>query len=98
MATRPTRPKGYLTKGKTKSPDAARQAKARQQLTSPRALAGLVLNSVLNGTPAGRGVKAASAGSKVTQVVLRNMRKKAAGVEQRKKVSAVAARKVSRKG
>ena len=54
-----TRPKGYLTKGKTKSPDAARKAKARQQLTSPRALAGLVLNSVLNGTPAGRGAKAA---------------------------------------
>jgi hypothetical protein len=97
MATRPTRPKGYLSKGKTKSPDAARKAAARQQLTSPRALAGLVLNSVLNGTPAGRGVKAASAGSKVTKVVLRNMRKKAAGVEQRKKVSAVAARKEAEK-
>jgi hypothetical protein len=54
-----TRPKGYLTKGKTKSPDAARKAAARQQLTSPRALAGLVLNSVLSGTPAGRGAKAA---------------------------------------
>jgi hypothetical protein len=61
MATRPTRPKGYLSKGKTKSPDAARKAAARQQLTSPRALAGLVLNSVLSGTPAGRGAKAASA-------------------------------------
>jgi hypothetical protein len=59
MATRPTRPKGYLSKGKTKSPDAARKAAARQQLTSPRALAGLVLNSVLSGTPAGRGAKAA---------------------------------------
>jgi hypothetical protein len=55
-----TRPKGYLTKGKTKSPDAARKAAARQQLTSPRALAGLVLNSVLSGTPAGRGAKAAT--------------------------------------
>jgi len=54
-----TRPKGYLTKGKTKSPDAARKAAARKQLSSPRALAGLVLNSVLNGTPAGRGAKAA---------------------------------------
>jgi len=29
MATRPTRPKGYLSKGKTKSPDAARKAAAR---------------------------------------------------------------------
>jgi hypothetical protein len=85
MATRPTRPKGYLTKGKTKSPDAARKAAARQQLTSPRALAGLVLNSVLNGTPAGRGAKAASASSKVMLAVRKNMRKKAAGVEQRKK-------------
>jgi hypothetical protein len=94
MATRPTRPKGYLTKGKTKSPDAARQAKARQQLTSPRALAGLVLNSVLSGTPAGRGV---GAGSKVTQVVLRNMRKKAAGVEQRKTVTSGQAKLVSSK-
>jgi hypothetical protein len=54
-----TRPKGYLTKGKTKSPDAARKAAARQQLTSPRALAGLVLNSVLNGSPVSRGAKAA---------------------------------------
>jgi hypothetical protein len=84
MATRPTRPKGYLTKGKTKSPDAARKAAARQQLTSPRKLAGLVINSVLDGSPAGRGAKA---GSKVTQVVLRNMRKKAAGVGQRATVT-----------
>jgi hypothetical protein len=97
MATRPTRPKGYLTKGKTKSPDAARKAAARQQLTSPRALAGLVLNSVLNGTPAGRGAKAASASSKVMLAVRKNMRKKAAGVGQRKKVSPVAARKLAEK-
>jgi hypothetical protein len=89
-----TRPKGYLTKGKTKSPDAARKAAARKQLTSPRALAGLVLNSVLNGTPTSRG---ASASSKVMLAVRANMRKKAAGVGQRKTVSAVAARKLAEK-
>jgi hypothetical protein len=49
MATRPTRPKGYLSKGKTKSPDAARQAKAHRELTTVRGLGNLVLNSVLNG-------------------------------------------------
>jgi len=95
MATRPTRPKGYLSKGKTKSPDAARKAAARQQLTSPRALAGLVLNSVLSGTPAGRGVKAVKTASKVEQIVLRNMRKKAAGVGQPKAVTGGQARLVS---
>ena len=95
MATRPTRPKGYLTKGKTKSPDAARKAAARQQLTSPRKLAGLVINSVLDGTPAGRGAKAAKASSKVMLAVRREMRKKAAGVGQRKTVSSVAARKAA---
>lgn len=97
MATRPTRPKGYLTKGKTKSPDAARKAAARQQLTSPRKIAGLVINSVLDGTPAGRGAKAAKASSKVMLAVRREMRKKAAGVGQRKAVSPVAARKAAEK-
>lgn len=95
MANRPTRPKGYLTKGKTKSPDAARKAAARQQLTSPRKLAGLVINSVLDGTPVSRGAKAAKASSKVMLVVRREIRKKASGVGQRKAVSAVAARKVA---
>lgn len=94
MANRPTRPKGYLTKGKTKSPDAARKAAARQQLTNPRKLAGLVINSVLDGAPGGRGAKASS---KVMLAVRREMRKKAAGVGQRKAVSAVAARKVAEK-
>jgi hypothetical protein len=84
MAPRPTRPKGYLTKGKTKSPDAARKALARKEITTARGLANIVLNSVLIGTPVGRG---AGAGSKVTQIVLRNMRKKAAGVQQRAKVT-----------
>jgi len=87
-----TRPKGYLSKGKTKSPDAARKAAARQQLTSPRALAGLVLNSVLSGTPAGRG---AGASSKVMLAVRREMRKKAAGVGQPKAVTGGQARLVS---
>jgi hypothetical protein len=89
-----TRPKGYLSKGKTKSPDAARKAAARQQLTSPRALAGLVLNSVLSGTPAGRG---AGASSKVMLAVRREMRKKAAGVGQRKTVTSGQAKLVSSK-
>jgi hypothetical protein len=95
MATRPTRPKGYLTKGKVTSPVAARKAAARQQLTSARGLAGIVINSVLDGTPAGRGARTAKAGSKVTQVVLRNMRKKAAGVEQRKAVTSGQAKLVT---
>lgn len=88
MATRPKRPKGYLTKGKTKSPDAAMQAKARKELTSVRGLAGIVFNSVLSGSPVSRGAKAgATVGSKVTQVVLRNMRKKASGVQQQATVT-----------
>jgi hypothetical protein len=94
MATRPTRPKGYLTKGKTKSPDAARKAAARQQLTSPRALAGMVINSVLSGTPAGRG---ANASSKVMLAVRQQMRKKAAGVGQPKAVTSGQAKLVSSK-
>jgi hypothetical protein len=97
MATRPTRPKGYLTKGKTKSPDAARKAAARQQLSSPRALAGLVLNSVLTGTPAGRAARAASSASKLEQIIIRNMRKKAAGVQQPAKVTSGQAKLVSSK-
>jgi hypothetical protein len=95
MATRPTRPKGYLTKGKVTSPVAARKAAARQQLTTPRGLAGIVINSVLDGTPAGRGARTARAGSKVTQVVLRNMRKKAAGVGQRATVTSGQAKLVT---
>jgi hypothetical protein len=97
MATRPTRPKGYLTKGKVTSPVAARKAAARQQLTTPRGLAGIVINSVLDGTPAGRGARTARASSKVMLAVRANMRKKAAGVGQRKAVSSVAARKVAEK-
>jgi hypothetical protein len=93
MATRPTRPKGYLTKGKTKSPDAARKAAARQIFT-PKGLGKEVLNAVLSGSPVGRGGKASS---KVMLAVRREMRKKAAGVGQRKPVSAVAARKLAEK-
>jgi hypothetical protein len=97
MATRPTRPKGYLTKGKTKSPDAARKATARQQLTSARGLAGIVLNSVLSGSPVGRGAKAAGASSKVMLAARREMRKKAAGVGQRKTVTSGQAKLVASK-
>jgi hypothetical protein len=93
MATRPTRPKGYLTKGKTKSPDAARKAAARQIFT-PKGLGKEVLNAVLSGSPIGRGGKASS---KVMLAVRREMRKKAAGVGQRKPVNAVAARKEAEK-
>lgn len=64
MAERLTRPKGYLTKGKTKSPDAARKAKARETFT-PKGLGKTVLNAVLSGSPIGRGAKAASAAVKV---------------------------------
>jgi hypothetical protein len=82
-----------LTKGKTKSPDAARKAKARQIFT-PKGLGKEVLNAVLSGSPVGRG---AGVSSKVMLAVRREMRKKAAGVGQRKKVSPVAARKAAEK-
>lgn len=82
MATLPTRPKGYLTKGKTTSLDAARKVEARKAL-SPRGLASLVVGSVLNGSPAGRGAKAVKGGSKIMLAVRKNMRKTAAGVEKR---------------
>jgi hypothetical protein len=59
MATRPTRPKGYLTKGKTTSMDAARKAAARRELTSLRGIAGLVGRSVVEGIG---GPKAKAAG------------------------------------
>jgi hypothetical protein len=52
-----TRPKGYLTKGKTNSADAMRKSKARASLT-PRGIAGIVGNAVLN-SPAGRAGKVA---------------------------------------
>lgn len=86
-----TRPKGYLTKGKTNSADAMRKSKARESLT-PRGIAGIVGNAVLN-SPAGRVGKAAKVSSKVMLAARREMRKKAAGVGQGKKISSVAARR-----
>jgi hypothetical protein len=83
-----------LTKGKTKSPDAARKAKARQIFT-PRGLGKEVLSAVLSGSPIGRGVKAASSASKLEQIIIRNMRKKAAGVGQRAKVTSGQAKLVA---
>lgn len=53
-----TRPKGYLTKGKTKSPDAARKASAREDFT-PKGIGKMVLGAVLSGSPVGRGAGAA---------------------------------------
>ena len=82
MANRLTRPKGYLTKGKTKSPDAARKAKAKQIFT-PKGFGKEVFNAVLNGGPAGRGAKAVKSASKLEQIIIKNMRKKAAGIGQR---------------
>jgi hypothetical protein len=96
MATRPTRPKGYLTKGKTKSADAARKAKARQIFT-PKGLGKEVLSAVLSGSPVGRGAKAASSASKLEQIIIRNMRKKAAGVGQRATVTTGQAKLVASK-
>lgn len=58
------RPKGYLTKGKTKSPDAARKASAREDFT-PKGIAMMVFNAAMMGSPMGRGAKAASAAVKV---------------------------------
>ena len=66
MAERLTRPKGYLSKGKTKSPDAARKAKARETFT-PKGLGKEVLNAVLSGSPMGRGAKAAGGIGKVVR-------------------------------
>lgn len=88
-----TRPKGYLTKGNTKSPDAARKAKARQIFT-PKGFGKEVLSAVLSGSPIGRGGKASS---KVMLAVRREMRKKAAGVGQRATVTPVQAKLVASK-
>lgn len=72
-----TRPKGYLTKGKTNSADAMRKSKARASLT-PRGIAGIVGNAVLN-SPAGRVGKAAKTGV----VLSRMLAKKAAAKESK---------------
>lgn len=60
------RPKGYLTKGKTKSPDAARKAKAKEIFT-PKGLGKEVLNAVLSGSPMGRGARTAGGIGKVVR-------------------------------
>jgi hypothetical protein len=86
-----TRPKGYRPKGGVKSIDAVRKAKARETFT-PRGLASVVGNAVLS-SPVGRAGKAAKVSSKVMLAVRREMRKKAAGVGQGKKISSVAARR-----
>jgi len=81
-----TRPKGYLTKGKTNSADAMRKSNARKQLTTLKGIGGIVGNAVLN-SPAGRVGKAGKVSSKVMLAVRREMRKKAAGVGQPAKVT-----------
>jgi hypothetical protein len=69
MAERLTRPKGYLTKSKTKSPDAARKAKAKEIFT-PKGLGKEILNAALSGAPIGRGAKAAGGIGKVVRQTL----------------------------
>lgn len=78
MATRPTRPKGYLTKGKTKSVDAARKSAARKELTSLKGIAGLVGRSVVEGI-GGPKAKAAKAAAKTSAKVARALANEAAG-------------------
>jgi hypothetical protein len=63
-----TRPKGYLPKGKTKSFDAVRKAKAREDLT-PKGLGKMVLGAALSGAPIGRGAKAAGVAKNVIKAV-----------------------------
>lgn len=62
-----TRPKGYLPKGKVKSADASSRAKARASFT-PKGIGKLIINSVLDGVPAGKSVKAGRAVSKALKV------------------------------
>lgn len=78
MATRPTRPKGYLTKGKTKSPDAARKASARRELTSLKGIAGIVGRSVVEGI-GGPKARAAKAAAKTSAKLARAIAVEAAG-------------------
>ena len=92
--TTPKRPKGYLTKGKTKTIDAVRKSEARKELTSLKGIGAVVLNSVLTGSPVGRGAKAASASSKVMLAVRQTLRRKAAG-QLGKKVTSGQAKLVS---
>ena len=75
-----TRPKGYLTKGKTKSFDAVRKSKARASFT-PRGIASIVGNAVLD-SPAGRVGKVAKTG-----VVLSRMLAKKAAAKESKDVA-----------
>ena len=78
MATRPTRPKSYLTKGKTKSPDAARKASARRELTSLKGIAGIVGRSVVEGI-GGPKARAAKAAARTSAKVARAIANEAAG-------------------
>ena len=73
-----TRPKGYLTKGKTKTPDAFRKATARKELTTLKGIAGLVGRSVVEGI-GGPKAKAAKAVAKTSAKVARAIANEAAG-------------------
>lgn len=63
-----TRPKGYLPKGKTKSFDAVRKAKAKKDLTTLKGIGSIVGSAILN-SPGGRGLKAAGAARNVIKAV-----------------------------
>jgi len=93
-----TRPKGYRPKGGVKSIDAVRKAKALKEfkeIGTLKGIGGIVGNAILDGLPAGRGLKAGKVSSKVMLAVRREMRKKAAGVGQRAKVTTGQARLVT---
>ena len=89
-----TRPKGYLTKGKTKSFDAVRKSNARKELTTLKGIGSIVGGAILN-SPAGRVGKAGKVSSKVMLAVRKEMRKQKAGVGQRAKVTPGQARLVA---
>ena len=61
-----TRPKGYLTKGKTKSFDAVRKANARKDLTTLKGIGNIVGNAILN-SPGGRAIKVGNATNKIVK-------------------------------
>jgi hypothetical protein len=73
-----TRPKGYLTKGKTKTPDAFRKAAARKELSSLKGIAGLVGRSVVEGI-GGPKARAAKVVAKTSAKVARAVANEAAG-------------------
>lgn len=69
-----TRPKGYLTKGKTKSFDAVRKANARKDLTTLKGIGGIVGNAILD-SPGGRVGKVAKTGISLSRMLAKKIGK-----------------------